>query len=156
MGGCGYRLVTAESALSPGARTIAIPLFDNRSREPGIEGEVTRAVRTSFLRDGRLRLAPQAGADLLLLGTIRHYGLSPLAFDRADAVLEYRVTVSVDIALVARESQEVLLQQTVNPAQEEYLVRADIVSAEIARKLALRQAFQRLGDQIVSLILEGF
>ncbi len=153
---CGYQLVGTGSNLAPTARTIAIPLLENRSREPGIEQEITRAIRNSFLTDGRLQLVTRSTADLLLLGVVSSYALFPLSFNRDDFIVEYRLEVEVEITLISQDNQQVLLHERINPARDDYLVSADIPSSEVARRLVLQNAFQKLGEQVVSLVVDGF
>jgi hypothetical protein len=138
------------------ARSIAIALFDNRSQEPGIEQELANAIRNSFLADGRFRLNSRAEADLLLVGKIYHYALSPLSFNRNDHVLEYQLEIDLEITLMSQATQQILLKQRINPGREEYLVNADIAPTEVARALAIQRAFQEVGNQVLSLIIDGF
>ena len=52
--GLGYRL---GSSLPPDIRSVYVPVFVNRTGEPRVETEATRAAKQEFQRDGTLHLA---------------------------------------------------------------------------------------------------
>ena len=84
LGGCGYTLEGTRRPASLGnARSIAVPIIANHTREPDLGRTLTSAVRERFLLDGRLRLADPAEADLLLEASVREYRLDPIGFSAA-------------------------------------------------------------------------
>ncbi len=96
-GGCaGYRLGTT---LPPGIRTVHVAPFVNRTGEPELEVETTRATIQEFQSDGTLRLAGPDRADAVVEVTLRGFQLEPLRYDRDESrtVSEYRVIIDADL-----------------------------------------------------------
>ena len=63
---CGYHLSGTGGIVPEGARTIAIPVFINGTKEPYVDVEVTQAVVEEFLTDGRLKVVSPEEAELVL------------------------------------------------------------------------------------------
>ena len=69
--GCAYYF--SGSNLPSHIKTVAIPNFANETLEPALDQEATTAVLDRFVKDGRLKLAPESRADALLSGRIVRY-----------------------------------------------------------------------------------
>ena len=54
--GCGYQFVGESSLLPKDARSIYVEPFINRSRDVGLDKELTTAMRGEFYRRGELRV----------------------------------------------------------------------------------------------------
>src|SRR5688572_17829248 len=59
-GGCGYQFVGESSLLPKDARTIYVEPFVNRSRDVGMDKELTTALRGEFYRRGQLRVVERS------------------------------------------------------------------------------------------------
>ena len=65
--GCGYQFSGDSSILPKDARTIYVEPFVNRSRDVGMDKELTSALRGEFYRRGRLNVVEQSEqADVIL------------------------------------------------------------------------------------------
>ena len=109
LNGCaGYQL---GSMLPPDIKTVHVPTFTNRTNEPLVEVATTRATIEELQRDGSLRVVSAADADVLLLVTVTRFDLSPLAFDSTRRTLanEYRLTMTADVTLQRRGTEEVVV-----------------------------------------------
>jgi outer membrane lipopolysaccharide assembly protein LptE/RlpB len=89
--GCGIYTFSG-SALPPHIKTVAIPLFANRTTEPGIAVELTRIITDAYITDNRLRVVENNASSTLLV-TISGYTDEPFSYDEQGNVKEYRVTV---------------------------------------------------------------
>ncbi len=76
-----------------GAKSIAIPLFENQTTQFGVREALTDSVSFRFLRDNTLKIAPAGTADLLLSGTIVRYERLPHTFDANQQVKQYVVNI---------------------------------------------------------------
>ena len=97
--GCApYRL---GSTLPPEIRSVHVPTFVNRTTEPLIEVEATRAVIREFQQDGTLKVVSADNADAVLAGTLVRYTLEPVRYetDRTKVPDEYRLKIFTDISL---------------------------------------------------------
>ena len=156
LGGCGYTLEGTRRPASLGdARSIAIPLIQNYTREPNLDVSLTTAVRERFLLDGRLRLADLADADLVLDAAVSEYRLDPIGFSRSDQVRRYRILIRTRILLRDTQRGRIILNQEID-SEAEYDIAAAIGGSQQAQSGAIGTAAARLADDLLSLILEGF
>jgi len=153
--GCGYQLSGHTGPVPANLQQISVPMFRNTTAVPGLERLFTAAVREQFLRDGRVRVATDAGAPALLRGEVRRYQLQVLATDRADFAVEYRVESEVHITVEDRRQGQIMLDQPV-VVNAEYVLSERVVPTEIARERALQEIAREAGERIVSLVLDRF
>lgn len=153
LGGCGY---TLRGTLPPHIKTIFVPIFRNRTQEPGIESVVTRAVVEGFSTNGRLRVVSREQADAVLDGEVTGYTIASVAFDRDANVRLYRLIVTVNLRLRDLRENKVLFQQDNVREQADFRV-LDVVSQTISREeTAVRVAASEIGRAIVSLTVSRF
>jgi hypothetical protein len=157
--GCGYRLLdsagrTAEPSSS--AITIAIPIFENVTSEPALEGRLTEQITREFLTQGRWRIvnAPDR-ADLVLRGRVTLYDLTALSFDRTTlGVQEYRVRIGITARLENPRSGN-LIWETSLVSTADYFVGGDTAKDRVARDRAAAEAGLRLADTLVTRLLSN-
>ena len=152
---CGYHLVGYGSTLPSHIRTIAIPVFKNTSTEPNIHRDATDAIRQIFIMDGRLKLVGTSKADLVLRGTLTNYLLEPKSFSGKDLAEEYIVRLGVQVEVYDRVKKKILLDQKFT-TQWDYRATSGVIDSESARFVALKEAYDDLGDRLVSIIIEQF
>jgi hypothetical protein len=108
-GGCGYQFVGESSLIPKDARTIYVETFVNRSRDVGMEKELTTALRGEFYRRGQLTVVEGSEqADLILTGVIRSIERNVASVNRKDEVLQYESVLVLDVTLRRREPNEIL------------------------------------------------
>jgi outer membrane lipopolysaccharide assembly protein LptE/RlpB len=100
MSGCAY---TSRNALPPHLKTIAIPVFHNKTYVEDytrkIEVEVTEAVRNAVVQAGELKLANREDADLILEGEVTKMEREVLRVDRYGEPAEVRLTIRARISI---------------------------------------------------------
>lgn len=120
--GCGY---TTQSLLPSNLKTIYIDNFSNaikisaeqtdqrmyRGYRPGMETELTTAIKNRFLWDGNLKPVSQSNADLVLSGKLMDYRQEPLRYDGNMNIQEYRVVLVVNMTLEDVKSGKVLWEE---------------------------------------------
>jgi outer membrane lipopolysaccharide assembly protein LptE/RlpB len=152
-GACGYSL---RGTLPSHVRTVAVPIFVNRTSEPGVESIITRAVVQAFATNGRLKVVRLADADAILEGEVMSYSVSAIAFDETLNVQQYRLVVVLNLRMRDVRRNDVLFQQNGVAEQADFRIQGP-VSATIAREeTALGQAAGEIGRDIVSLALDRF
>jgi lipopolysaccharide assembly LptE-like protein len=107
--GCGYQFVGESSLLPKDARSIYVEPFINRSRDVGLDKELTTATRGEFYRRGELRVVdtPEQ-ADIILAGTIRSLDSTVATVNREDEVLQYEAVMILDVTVRRREPDQIL------------------------------------------------
>jgi Lipopolysaccharide-assembly len=107
--GCGYQFSGDSSILPKDARTIYVEPFVNRSRDVGMDKELTSALRGEFYRRGRLNVVEQSEqADVILSGVVRSLDQNVASVNRKDEVLQYESVLTLDVTLRRREPNEIL------------------------------------------------
>jgi len=153
LGGCGY---TVNGTLPPHIKTVAVPIFENRTPEPAIEGLITRAVVEAFSTNGRLKVVSRDQADAVLDGVITGYNVSSIAFDKDANVRQYRLLVTLTLRMRDLRKNTMLFQQSDVREQADFRVQ-NAVSQTISREeTALRAAAVDIGRAIVSLAVTRF
>jgi hypothetical protein len=131
-------------------------MFTNVTTVPGLEQLITRAVRTQLQRDGRVRLGTDANSAAQLRGEVTRYGLSILATDPSDFVLEYRAEVEVHVKAEDLQQRQTFLDQKLVIITDYVVSSLQIVPNEIARERAMQAAAREAGERVVSLLLDRF
>jgi hypothetical protein len=109
VGGCGYQFGGGGSLLPKDARTIFVEPFINRTREVGIDKELTTAVRGELYRRGDLQLVDQSEqADVILTGVVRSFDSHVTSINKYDETLQMETLMVLDINLRRREPNEIL------------------------------------------------
>ena len=97
--GCAY---TARNALPKNLKTIAVPVFANKTYIEDytrkLEVEVTEAVRNSFIQAGELKLAGREDADLILEGTVTKLDREILKTTRYGDPAEVKLSIRARIS----------------------------------------------------------
>ena len=153
IGGCGY---TVNGTLPSDIKTISVPIFQNLTREPGVEGLVTRAVVEAFTTNGRLKIAPSADADTVLDGEVIGYSVFSIAFDKDANARQYRLIVTVNLQLRDRRKNEVLFKQGGVREQVDFRVQNAVSQTISLEETALKAAAVEIGRSIVSLTVTRF
>ena len=151
LNGCtGYQLGTS---LPPGIRSVAVPVFANKTNKSDLPIQATNATIQELQRDGTLRLAPADQADTILDVTATGYQLAPIRYanDRRTTASEYRMTLTTHVVFRNRTTGAVLLQATVVSDATTFPMTGDLTSAE---RSALPLASQDLARKIVERMLE--
>jgi outer membrane lipopolysaccharide assembly protein LptE/RlpB len=107
--GCGYQFGGEGSFLPKDAHTIYVEPFINRSRDVGIEKELTTATRGEFYRRGELRVvdSPEQ-ADIILAGTIRSFDSTVTTVNLYNEALQYEAVMILDAVVRRREPDQIL------------------------------------------------
>ena len=156
-GGCGYHVAGRANTLPPGARTIAIPAFVNRTTTYRIEQILTEAVVREFIARTTYRVVPGSNdADLVLQGEVTNLGSGAVIFDpttgRATTVL---VTVNLRATLQDRAGKT-LYQNNNFVFRQPYEISVDIPSFFQEEGPAVDRLSRDFAAQLVSEVLENF
>ena len=149
--GCGYRLAVGGGPAAGEPRSIAVPLFENRSAEPGFERMLADALSEEFARRGELRpvwderSAPDGWA---LRGVVRAVRVVPTAFSSVGLALESRVEVELEVSLVRGPDRELVWQHNPLVLEEVFLSSADAQVGHTNREQALRRLASETAGRI--------
>lgn len=151
--GCGYAF---RGNLPDHIKTVAVPVFTNRTPEPGVESFLTQAVVEAFATNGRLRVVQPEQADAILEGEVVGYEVQTLAFDARSSIRQYRLVVTMNIKFRDVRRGAALFEEPRFQGRADFRV-LDAVSQTISREeSALRSAARDIARSIVSLAVDRF
>ncbi|MBI4577253.1 MAG: LptE family protein [Planctomycetes bacterium] len=142
-GGCGYR--TGFDRL-PGVRTLAVPVFENRTEPYRREVEVdltVAVVRELQARTPYSVVDRPEEADAVLLGELVGFTETPLVVDRSDRVVETSLGLTVRLTLVEVATGRTYFEgRVVSDAETVRVSRGE--NLDLARREALREIAERV------------
>ena len=107
--GCGYQFAGRSDLFPKDVHSVYVEPFINRTRDVGIEYELTSALRREFYRRGQLQVIDQADqADAILSGVVRTFDSLTASVNNNNEVLQYEATMIVDVTFRRREPSEIL------------------------------------------------
>ncbi len=140
--GCAYYSTSATGG--SGIRSLAIPLLDNRSLEPGIQQSLTDTLIQAFVSDGALRVVDEDQADVVLRGTVVEVREAPFTYGQAAD--QYQISVFLDMTCYDTRQKKALWEEK---RLRGYGVYDAAQRREEARREGLGQAFEMLARDIV-------
>ena len=154
-GGCGYHLARRGNNLPPDIRRIAIPVLENRSMEPGLEANLTDALRRRFAEGGWVQIVDVDESDAVLTGQVTRFSSSPISFSEGEFAVEYRAQLRVWLRLMDR--QGVVLWEDRNLVKvREYRNSGDVFTAEAAKLDAITWLVREISAEAHDRIFDGF
>ncbi|MGE5693068.1 MAG: LptE family protein [Candidatus Zixiibacteriota bacterium] len=94
-----------------GAKTIAVPLFENQTTQFGVREALTDSVSARFLRDNTLKVSPAGSAELLLAGSVVRYERTAHTFDANQQVKQYVVNIWADVTVSNQKDKKTVWEQ---------------------------------------------
>ncbi|MCX7887098.1 MAG: LPS assembly lipoprotein LptE [Verrucomicrobiae bacterium] len=153
MAGCvGYQLGPVRR---PEYRSVAVPMFKNRTLRPQLEAQLTNAVIKRLQTDGTLAVRSADDADVIVRGEIVDYERATIRGDLLDTTVprELRLTVRVRVEAYDRVTGAAVLPSTVVSGTADTFVGTDQQSAE---RQALPLIADDLAKKLVGLLTEAW
>lgn len=154
LGLAGCRAYRLGSTLDPRIQTVHVPVFVNQAGYPQLEARTTAATLEEFQRDGTLRIAERAAADLVVEVTLNRYILQPLRYNpsRTTTATEYRTVMDAVMTVRGRDGK-VLMADVKIRGESTFEFGGDIATA---RQQALPQAARDMAHRIVEAVVEAW
>ncbi len=153
LAGCGYSL---RGNLPGHLKTVAVPVFRNRTATPAVENFLTQAVVDAFSTNGRLRVVRPEDADSILEGDVVGYELASIAFDPNANVRQYRLIVTMNLRFRDVRRNAVLFQRNGYQERADFRVPGTVAETIAQEETALRAAALDIARAIVSFTVERF
>lgn len=148
--GCvGYRL---GNTLPANLKTVYVPTFINKTGEPMVETEATRAAIQELQMDGSLEVVGQDLADTLLEVTLTKISFQPLGFEQNSrkTAREYRLYLYADVIFKKAKTNQILSNKKVT-GETTFFPTGDLAAA---KRVALPKASKDLAHRIVEAVVE--
>jgi len=153
-----YKPVGRGDALPKHIRTLAIPPFQNPSLRYKVEQRFTSAMIDETQRRARsLEVTSNpAGADAVMLGTIKNFILRPLLLDDFGRARVVEVTVVVGLTLRDQTKNKVIFDNQNYVFRGEYEISGDPKSFFNEEGPATDRLAREFARSVVTTIWEGF
>ncbi len=146
-GGCGY---TAKELFPQDVRTVAVPIFDNRTFYQGVEFDLTEALKKQLELRTPYKVTSVSTADTELRGTITRIDQDQLSRRRPGGLpQEMQVSISVDFEWKDLRENETLRDRRGFVAVGRYVPTDPLLEPF---EIAQHQAVERLASEIVSVM----
>lgn len=160
LSGCGY---TTGSLLPSNYHTIHIDAFKNKigylnesTRElyiPLLENKVRDSIVQRFQNDGHIKVERNGQTDLVLKGELIRFEREELRVDNDQNVTEYRLRVTVNIALIDASDDKEIWKEDSFAGEATYYLSGPQSKSESA---ALEDALTDLSRRVVERTLENW
>lgn len=140
---CG--VYSVKGSMAPHLKTVAVPLFENRTAEFRVAEDLTDTIISAFTRDNSLKIAERSAADVLIEGSIIQIDDRAGAFDQNETVADLKVYLSVQIQCTDQVKREVLWQ-----ARLTHFGSYDPSMGPEGRSEAIAEAMQKVSEEILN------
>jgi len=155
-GACGYHWVGGITDVPPDIRSVAIPIFINRTLEEGIESQMTRALVEKFTSAQRIPVLSEEGAETVLLGSVKAFVTTPITVTlQAQTVTEYRATMVIEFVLKRKSDGKVLRSEEIQEWRN-YPVAANLAVTDLNKREAIQKITVLLAERIHEAVLTNF
>ena len=153
---CGYRLVGFGGKLPGGFTRVEVPIFENRTTRSDIARQLTQDFIDKLVSSGKTAVVrgPEAEADIR--GVVTAYRKDPITFDADRKPLANRLTVVMDVSLVARDGGRTLFEERGVAARWDYALQSDLEQNDRQEDEAVGYVSKLMSEKLVNLMLEGF
>jgi len=152
---CGYQLAGRGGHIPDEIKSIAIPVFENKTMEPVVEEEFTPMIIREFIKDSRIKVVDRTEADIVLNGNVNSYKESPLSFDQNQEVLEYRITVTTHLKITRQKINNIIWEKDIIKSSE-YKVSSNVMTTRTSKLLALKEIAKNLSEEVTDRVLWGW
>ncbi len=153
LAGCGYSF---RGTLPEHIKTVAVPIFKNRTQVPAVENGITSAVVNAFVNSGRLKVVPVDQADSILDAEIVGYTIEPLSFDQRLNAREYRLRVVLNIQYRDVRKNILLWREEGLSEVSDFRVVGQVSDTISREEGAVRQAAVEIGRKVVTQVVDRF
>jgi hypothetical protein len=144
--------------LPPDIKTIAVPIFTNRSSTFRIEEKLATAVTREFIERTKFRITPNpAGADAVLRGTVKEVRKGVITYDLTTGnASSFQIQVTAEVTLEDLHSKQVVYANPNFVFREEYQVSQINAQLFEEEQAALDRLSRDVARTLVTAVLENY
>jgi len=149
---CGYRVLAETDSLD--FRNLHVAPVENRTREPGLEDLLHRALVEELALDRRVRVVAREQAEVLLEAAVIRFNLDPTV-EKNDIAVQYEVKLDADFRLVSKESGRVLreISRLGSPILISFSVDRSALGTRASQEAAEIEAARALARELTNRVL---
>ena len=157
MAGCGYRFGGPTVDLPAGIETLYVARFENRTSEPYLDSIMTGSMVERLVRQHNLELVEKpVDADAVLAGEVVQYQVAASAYDAADDIRSYRVTMKVRARLERQADGRIIWQDEAVRFRDFVSTGVGITEQEGLERDARKEVAARLAEDLSWQMATGF
>jgi hypothetical protein len=153
---CGYHFTGEGAGPRPGLRAVAIPVFENNTSEPDLGSIFAGALRKEFITKGHLQVVPLEQAEAIFRGRMTRIYSSAVAHREAEATIQTRLYVTMEIRCVAVRDGAVIWQDPSFTYYQTFIQAVDPNLSFSNRRTALEYLAQQMSIRIHDRFLSNF
>lgn len=153
--GCGYRF-SGGGDLPGGIRNLSVGVFENKTRENGLETRIADDLIYQFTRHKNIKLTDKSKSDGHLTGIIRSAKVTTVTHATASMSAERRIQVTMDVRLTATSDGRLLWSAKAISAYETYAVASEKTGTEQNKKSALATLSSKVAERIYYQLTDDF
>ena len=153
---CGYQLVGTGGQFPAGVNMIAVPFFDNDTKNTDIARLMTNHFISELQARGGVEVVPVEDAEAELRGKITHYEIERISFDVDRTATENRMLVVIDVALILKGEKKPVFREDSVSRYHEYPVVDDLATQRKEEDQARNEVSRELSQKVIALMTEGF
>ena len=134
-------------------RTVAVPVFENRTSSSELGPIITQYTLREFQREGTFSIRRSGESALEVQGSIVKASRAVAAFDRSygSRASEYRYMVTAEVSLINKDTGKVLMNNRRYVAETTFLTRGDLLTSQRDAAARIAQDFARqIVDDVTS------
>jgi len=128
-------------------KTIAVPVFEDRTAEFGVKERLRDAIIGEFTRDNTLKIADRRVADSVLLGTLLNVQESAGVYNQQESVQEVRVTLTVQLKYEDLKKRKTVWE-TPNSEPLSQFGSYSPQSGSTSRQAAIDEAIRKIANEV--------
>ena len=151
---CGYGF-RGGGKLPADVKTITISVFENRTRETGIENTITNDIVFEFTRSDAVTVTDPETADAIFSGVVA--GLVTYSVSRTNQVTatQQRVEVSLDVKMTSPKGKLLWSADGIRE-NESFNVGNSLIETEQNQRAAIEVLSKRLAQKVFYQLTEDF
>ena len=148
---CGYYSFSGSS-LPSHIKTIAIPVFENKTTEFGVREDLTDELIMEFTKDNSLKVKDRRTADSILEGSIESIREQAGSYNREEQVNEIKIYMTIRAKYEDKKKHEVIWEETIT----EWGTYDPNNSGGQTRQEAIQEAIGKIVEDIIKTTITGW
>jgi outer membrane lipopolysaccharide assembly protein LptE/RlpB len=153
---CGYHLVGHGGRFPAGVDLVAVPIFENATKDKAIARRLTNHFIRELMATGKVKVVPSAEAQAEVRGRVARYEVEPITFNANRRATENRLVVAADVDLFLKGESEPIFSEKGVTRYSEYPVSENLSELQKEEERAVEDVSLELSRKIITLMTEGF
>lgn len=147
---CGCAEYRWTSRVPEEIRTVAVPVFQNKTQLAELGPMTTQYTLREFQREGTFAIRRSGDSSIEVQGVVTKADFSPIAYERGYGMRagEYRCFATVEVSIVDKDNGKVLQANRPYSAETTITVQGDLLTAK-------RNAVPRLANEFARQIVDA-